>query len=141
MELPAHPLMPERKPIDYSLLSTRASIDLVEFKQSFYTRAFRDPSKRPSDLEPLALRLCAFIDLKNEDKMSKIPFSQPFASRFVSVLFTDVHDHTHLYEENNSMEESKPKDPRNVDVQTIYFSGHEIPSLYNLQLPEGRPSH
>jgi len=73
-------------------------------------------------LEPLALRLCAFVDLKDENKMN-IPFSQAFASRFVSILFTDVHDHTALYPQETPHE-------RNVNVQTIYFNGHMVPSLY-----------
>lgn len=88
--------MPPAKVIDFSKLSDKFNIDLVEFQQSFYTEAFLDPEMRPSMLEPLSLRLCAFADLKNEDKMN-IPFSQAFASRFISVLFTDAHDNTHLY--------------------------------------------
>ena len=89
--------MPPKKVIDFkSTVSANYDIDLVEFKQEFYFEAFSNPEMRPSDLEPLALRLCAFIDLKDENKMN-IPFSQPFASRFVSVLFTDANDHTSLY--------------------------------------------
>jgi len=74
LSLDTHPLLPRAKVIDYSQISSRQVIDLVEFEQSFYTNTFRDPNKRPSDLEPLRLRLCAFIDLKDEDKMN-IPFS------------------------------------------------------------------
>ena len=132
MELEPHSLMPPLKPIDFSQISSKRQIDLVEFNQEFYIRAFKDPYMRPQDLEPLCLRVCAFIDLKDENMMNKIPFSQPFACRFVSVLFTDRLDHNHLF----PAEDGKPDVP-NVDVQTIYFSGHEIPSLLNAELPEG----
>lgn len=67
--------MPAPKVIDFKgKISQNFDIDLVEFQQSFYTEAFKDPTKRPSELEPLQLRLCAFVDLKQENKMN-IPFS------------------------------------------------------------------
>ena len=94
--------MPPAKVIDFTRISDKFDIDLVEFHQNFYTEAFLDPEMRPSMLEPLRLRLCAFVDLKNEDKMN-IPFSQAFASRFVSVMFTDVHDNSHLYSDGNEV--------------------------------------
>ena len=67
--------MPKPKVIDYRQISTKVDIDLVEFQQSFYKTAFKDPSNRPSDLEPLNLRLCAFIDTKDEVEVHQIPFS------------------------------------------------------------------
>ena len=71
----SHELLPPAKPIDYSKLSSKKDIDLIEFQQGFYSKAFRDPNMRPSDLEPLNLRLCAFVDLKEERVMDVIPFS------------------------------------------------------------------
>lgn len=44
-----------------------------------------------------------------------IPFGENFASRFISILFTDRHDHTGLYPQE------APMDPPNYDVQTMYF--------------------
>ena len=65
LALSLHPLMPSFKHIDFrGTISPNFDIDLVEFHQSFYTEAFTDPNNRPSDLEPLKLRLCAFVDLK-----------------------------------------------------------------------------
>ena len=46
----------------------------------------------------------------------------------MSVLFTDRHDHTERYPSDNGS-----PDVPNFDVQTIYFSGHEIPSLYHVE--------
>ena len=97
LSLPSHPLMPRAKAINFKdSISSNHDIDLVEFQQSFYTEAFKDPNMRPSDQEPLNLRLCAFVDLKEENKMN-IPFSRAIASRFISVFFTDTHDHTMHY--------------------------------------------
>lgn len=46
--------MPAPKVIDFKgKISPNYDIDLVEFQQSFYTEAFKDPNKRPSELEPL----------------------------------------------------------------------------------------
>lgn len=64
--LSQHHLMPKPKVIDYKTISSKVDIDVVEFQQSFYKTAFRDPTNRPSDLQPLTLRLCAFIDMKME---------------------------------------------------------------------------
>ena len=63
--------MPPAKVIDFKgKISSSFDIDLVEFQQSFYTTAFKDPTNRPSDLAPLGLRLCAFVDLKSENKVN-----------------------------------------------------------------------
>ena len=62
--------MPKLKVIDYRTISQTIDVNLVEFQQSFYKSAFKDPTNRPSDLAPLALRLCAFVDLKNENKVN-----------------------------------------------------------------------
>ena len=49
----------------------------------------------------LSLRLCAFVDILGDSKVEpqafwqpfvNVPFSQPFASRYVSILFTDSID-------------------------------------------------
>jgi len=59
----------------------------------------------------LSLRLCAFVDLKSDknDKVN-IPLMQPFASRYITMLFTDRFDHVHLYPQE------APHDPPNYDV-------------------------
>jgi hypothetical protein len=66
------------------------------------------------------LRLCAFVDLGYQVNKANIPFSQQFASRFVTILPAGV---------LNWIEEDDPAKP-NVDIQTIYFEGHRIPSLF-----------
>ena len=65
------------KPIEFAATvgqGALAQIDLVEFEHSFYQEAYKDVDKRPCSMELLALRLCAFVDLKDQNKMN-IPFS------------------------------------------------------------------
>jgi hypothetical protein len=69
---------------------------MVEFSSSFYQEAFRDQNLEPETRNLLRLRVCAFIDLKEARKVN-IPFTQSFASRYVTVLFTDRNDHRMKY--------------------------------------------
>eukprot|EP00347_Sterkiella_histriomuscorum_P001942 403370075 len=96
--------------------------DAVEFEHSFYIDKFSDKTR--SDLELFRLRLCAFIDVKDAIKQW-ISFSQFFACRFVSVLFTNINNNQDI--ENQIVQDSQP----NYDIQTIYFDGVKIPSLFN----------
>jgi hypothetical protein len=88
---------------------------LVEFDNSFYTDIFRERSLTNQEKDLYRLRLCAFIDL-NDQKRKFIEFRQSFASRYVSVMFT----------ERNNRDLGGENDPNtpgfvNYDVQTIYF--------------------
>lgn len=67
-------------------------LDLVEFCQSFYSDIFSSVERRPSQLEVYKLRLVAFVDLKEQDKVN-IPLSRPVSCRYVTILFTDRHNH------------------------------------------------
>jgi hypothetical protein len=109
-------LVPKAKEIDFKSLGLNLDIDFVSFQHSFYQEAFREITLAESIKRMLALRVCAFIDLKNdENNKLNIPLMQSFASRFVSLLFTDKFDHEHLYPQE------APHDAPNYDVQTIYF--------------------
>lgn len=110
--------------IDFKAKGLNLDIDFVSFQHSFYQEAFREVTLFDSVKRILSLRLVAFVDLKHEDNNKvNIPLMQSFASRFVTLLFTDKFDHTHLYPQE------APHGPPNYDVQTIYFQGHCIPSL------------
>ena len=87
----------------------KTDLDLVEFCQSFYTDIFSNGEKRPSELELYKLRLVAFVDLKEQDKVN-IPLSRPVSCRYVTVLFTDRQDHRHLYPQEEA------HDPLNYDA-------------------------
>ncbi|MFM7858037.1 MAG: hypothetical protein ACKO96_40505 [Flammeovirgaceae bacterium] len=52
---------------------------------------------------------------------ANIPFSQQFAARFITIVPAGI---------LNWIETDDPATP-NVDIQTIYFEGHRIPSLLN----------
>mmetsp|Transcript_21430 Transcript_21430/g.20601 ORF Transcript_21430/g.20601 Transcript_21430/m.20601 type:complete len:89 (-) Transcript_21430:122-388(-) len=66
----------------------KSSMDVVEFDHSFYQDIFRDRSLTMEDTNLLRLRLCAFVDLK-EETGNYIDFRQSYAGRYVSLLFTD----------------------------------------------------
>jgi hypothetical protein len=90
-------LLPKPQPVDLSSFGgNQADVDLIEFQQSLYTEAFGSKQTPVSTLKSMQLRLCAFIDLKSTKK-ANIPFRQQFACRYVSLLFTDYVDETHLY--------------------------------------------
>lgn len=61
------------------------------------------------------MRLCSFIDLKDENNNKvNLPLMQTFASRYISIMFTSKFDHTGLYPQ-------EAPHLANYDVQTIYF--------------------
>lgn len=117
-------MIPKARVIDFKSMGLTLDVDYVSFQHSFYQEAFREITLENSIKQMLALRLCAFIDMKHEDNNKlNIPLMQSFASRFVTLLFTDKFDLTHLYKQE------APQDPPNYDIQTVYFQGHCIPSL------------
>ena len=99
---------------------------LAEFDHSFYSEKFMDNTLLPSKLEPYRLRLCAFIDVQQHEKRW-VNFSQLFSGRFVSVLVTDA-------QKLNSNSKVCDDKYNNYDIQTIYFDGIKVPSLFNLDL-------
>ena len=86
-----------------------------------YQDIFRQGNLSKSDLEPYCLRLVAFVELTSQDRYS-IEFTQSHAARYVSVMFTERIFVEELHD---------PQFGKNYDCQTIYFSGHKIPSLFN----------
>lgn len=92
---PEMELIPKVHDIDFSSIGLdKLAIDLVEFNHSFYQEAFRDIQLSPATKRLLSLRLVAFIDLHNEDKVN-IPLMQAVASRYVSLIFTDRVEDVH----------------------------------------------
>ena len=61
---------------------------MVEFESSFYKEIFADKHTLMKDKDLYRFRLCAFIDLKESEKIS-VTFRQNFTCRYVSVMFTD----------------------------------------------------
>lgn len=66
-----------------------------------------------------SLRLCAFIDMGYQTTKANIPFSQQFSARFITIVPVST----------LSWREEGDPTGENVDIQTIYFEGHRIPSL------------
>jgi hypothetical protein len=94
-------------------------VDVVEFNHDFYNEKFRDITLPPNTKRLFSLRLCAFVDLGYEVTKANIPLSQQFAARFITIVPAGI---------LNWIETDDPATP-NVDIQTIYFEGHRIPSL------------
>ena len=93
-------MLPKAKVIDFKSMGLNLDVDYVSFQHSFYQEAFREITLENSVKQMLALRLCAFIDMKDADNNKlNIPLMQSFASRFVTLLFTDKFDLTHLYKQ------------------------------------------
>lgn len=77
----------------YFDLSTQ-KYDLVEFEKSFYGEIFKDRNLIMKDKDFFRLRLCAFVDMK-DNRVVKAPLKQYFTGRYVSVMITDrfLEDH------------------------------------------------
>jgi len=101
-------------------INPRPAYDLAEFDQSFYHQKYQQGC---SPHELFKLRLCAFIDMKKSDRLT-IEFKQSYAARYVSVMFTD-----RVLESDHDVNMAP-----NYDVQTIYFSGNMVPSLFHTQM-------
>ena len=101
-------------------ITPKSTVDLAEFDQSFYQQKYQQGC---SPHELFKLRLCAFVDMKKSDRLT-IEFKQSYAARYVSVMFTD-----RLLESDHDANMAP-----NYDVQTIYFSGNMIPSLFHAQV-------
>jgi len=68
-------LPPQHAPADFEKCGIHKlkDVEKVEFSHSFYQEAFRDSETAPEKLSLMKLRLCAFLDLHDE-QISSIPF-------------------------------------------------------------------
>jgi hypothetical protein len=67
-------LLPKPKVIDFKAMGLNLDIDFVGFQHSFYQEAFREITLADSTKKMLALRVCAFVDLKyDENNKVNIP--------------------------------------------------------------------
>ena len=113
--------MPKSFEVNLKHVSSLKGVDVVEFNHDFYNEKFRDITLSPNTKRVFSLRLCAFVDLGYDVTKANIPLSQQFAARFITIVPAGI---------LNWIETDDPATP-NVDIQTIYFEGHRIPSLLN----------
>ena len=91
-------ILPPSFDIDFKAMGLKslAGVKLHEFSHAFYQERFRNPTLSGEFKKLISFRVCAFVDLGEENK-ANIPLSQAFASRFVTILPTSVIDERYKY--------------------------------------------